>query len=855
MYPPVNVEHTVIGYEGNPDSDRALAAALANNVMTARTEWFRRLLDPRRNINAECGFPEANPDSWFYWDLFDREAVARRCCTVFPMEMFQVQPVVYDSEKVNDKTPFNVAVAEVGRTLGGEQSYFQGDETNVLNQVAQMADVLAGVGRYSVIVYGIDDGLSMEQPAAGVVEQASMPGKAPKRDEAGKVIEFPQTVVGNYALTFNASPKQTRRLAYCRVFPEVMAEIAAYETNWTSPRFGQPVLYNITFNDPRENRGSAIGLPIATKQVHWSRVVHVPSEGSTDNVHGVEEMRPVLNHLLSLRKPYYAGAEGYWKSCFAALSLETHPQLGGDVRVNRPRLQQMMESFDGGLQRWIELTGMTAKTLAPSVVDPTPHIDKHIEAICIAKNVPMRKFKGSERGELASSQDDGDWNDELRRRMRDRGTPRLIVPMYDRLINLGCLPKPAKYRVYWPELDAQSAGEKADIANKKTTAISTYTASGASAWYPEQRFLVDVLGYTEDAAEAVLKEASEKASGDSPASETPSPLLGLVGGITGMLEMFAKFKEGALGEETLKQLIMLFYKVDDARAEDIIADGLPEPPTPELPAVPPLKGFGPKKPASFALPPATNKFCPTGPGGGVDPTCSIGAKGTKGAKGAAKTAKPARAAKTKLDAPAADGKRTAPPELSEKAQRAKANHKLVDKTIQRYAEEGNEPKAAKTLGGLSFKNNEPVDIVLGDGGVVKHGVELKTMVDNANAKITMKKSAMDRKAAWEKEKDATFHTIVIDDAPVFAKAAGLKKNDTPAQKTAKISAAIQRHLDGEKGVADFSKRQIYYRRGFGSFRVGTMHKVKSLAEAKRLMDVADADLPDAAKRPAKKTKE
>jgi hypothetical protein len=180
-----------------------------------------------------------------------------------------------------------------------------------------------------------------------------------------------------------------------------------------------------------------------------------------------------------------------------------------------------------------------------------------------------------------------------------------------------------------------------------------------------------------------------------------------------------------------------------------------------------------------------NAFCATGAGGGVDPHCGKG--------------------------------------LSEKARIAKASHKLVDKDIQRYAEEHNEPKFAKAIGGLSFKDNEAVDIVVGKGGRVQHGVELKTMVDNANNKITMKRSAMERKAEWERKNNATFHTVVFDDHQV---------------KDAK-----------GPGKHDESKRRIFYRRGYGSFRVGSMHEVKDVAELRKLFDTPDAKLPEGAKRP------
>ncbi len=175
------------------------------------------------------------------------------------------------------------------------------------------------------------------------------------------------------------------------------------------------------------------------------------------------------------------------------------------------------------------------------------------------------------------------------------------------------------------------------------------------------------------------------------------------------------------------------------------------------------------------------------------------------------------------DKPSATGKEDTPND-SVKSIRAKAAHVMVGSDIQRYSEEHNENAAAKALGGVSLRDNEPVDILVIEQGVVKHGVELKTMVANTNGKITMKTSAMQKKSEWMKKNAAPFHTVVFDDHKVF-------------------------NAQGEGKHGPDSDRQIYYKRGFGSFRISSMHKVKDMAELKTLMNTASADLPSAAKPP------
>lgn len=154
-----------------------------------------------------------------------------------------------------------------------------------------------------------------------------------------------------------------------------------------------------------------------------------------------------------------------------------------------------------------------------------------------------------------------------------------------------------------------------------------------------------------------------------------------------------------------------------------------------------------------------------------------------------------------------------------KAEIAKASAKRVASEIQRYAEEHNEPQFAAEIGGQSLDDNEPIDVVTEINGKT-HGIELKTMVNNSNDKITMKREAMERKAKWERKNKGAVHTVVLDDREVF-NANGPGKHDT-------------------------SKRKIYYRRGYGSFRVGSMKEVGSMDELAQLMTARRNQIPKSA---------
>ena len=157
------------------------------------------------------------------------------------------------------------------------------------------------------------------------------------------------------------------------------------------------------------------------------------------------------------------------------------------------------------------------------------------------------------------------------------------------------------------------------------------------------------------------------------------------------------------------------------------------------------------------------------------------------------------------------------PSPKTKSELAKAAHVMVDGEIQRYAEEHNESVLAKLLGGVSHPDHEPKDI-----STETALVELKTIFNNSNQKLTMDSYSQIRKVVEETNTGKAFHTIVFDDTRVM-------------------------HAKGP-GKHDPSKRVCYYRRGIaGSARIGTMHRC-TMAELKLLVKMDDADLPSTAQR-------
>src|SRR5580693_7520581 len=115
------------------------AADLTNNGPTGMP-WLQRgglygLLDPRRDVDAECGYPptEALIGVDFYRQLYDRESIATRVVQVLPKECWQVTPSIYEDEDGEKATEFEQAWDDLEVGMVGGSSWHQDDKGSTIN--------------------------------------------------------------------------------------------------------------------------------------------------------------------------------------------------------------------------------------------------------------------------------------------------------------------------------------------------------------------------------------------------------------------------------------------------------------------------------------------------------------------------------------------------------------------------------------------------------------------------------------------------------------------------------------------------------------------------------------------------
>ena len=455
-------------------ADSQAKVEMANKMLGLSTSLVRRevldkLLNPGKDINYECGYPDSISRT-DYKLLYDRMGIAARTVKLLPEECWAIPPLVYETEET-DETAFEKEWRELER----DKNFYH---------YLQRIDILSGIGQFGLLLFGLNDGLELSRAVKGINLKT---GKAMSRK-------------GN-----------KYELLFLRPFDEAVVTVQKKVTDTSSPRYGYPEIYNIDFESDGVGTDKSGNSTKGTVKVHWTRVLHVADNREVSETNGVPRMKPFYNRLLDIRKVLGGSGEMFWKGGFPGYSFEVNPELT-NASLDTDTLKEEMLAYTSGLQRWMALEGVSVKNLAPQVSDPSAHIASQLRAIALSMGIPYRIFIGTEEAKLASSQDIKTWNKRLMKRQEGYVSPLLIRPFVERLVAYGVLSAPSEegFSINWPDLNSPDDKEKAEVAIKKTEAMARYVSGGVDALFPEKEFLMMVMGLTEEEAEAIMQATAER---------------------------------------------------------------------------------------------------------------------------------------------------------------------------------------------------------------------------------------------------------------------------------------------------------------------------------------------------------
>ena len=397
-----------------------------------------------RNVYQALGYP-TNLTFKDYMARYVRQDIAKAIIDR-PVKATWQGPLELLEANTPEETVFERSWRDLNRKLG------------LKTRLARL-DRLTGLGHYGILLLGFSDTKERE--------------------------DFKNPVNGN------------KSLVYVHPYSEGSASIKSYVDKTDDPRYGLPEYYDIEISDVKSNNGS-------TLIVHHSRIIHVTDNSLESDVMGTPTLEAVFNRLMDIEKIVGGDAEMFWRGARPGY----HGKLNPEYQLTKETeddLKEQIDEYEHDLRRFLINEGIDLEALAQQVADPANHLDAQLKMISSETGIPLRILTGSERGELASSEDRSEWLSFVQTRREEYAEPCIMRPLVDRLIEYGILPKPRKdYNVKWADLFAQSEKARVEIGKSRANALREYTSNPmAEAVIPPSAFMEYFLGFTAEQIELV----------------------------------------------------------------------------------------------------------------------------------------------------------------------------------------------------------------------------------------------------------------------------------------------------------------------------------------------------------------
>lgn len=432
------------------NKDHQRLKQLTMNILKSRIISAEKLgyqYGTKRDIYTALGYPK-EPDFEEYWGWYLRGDISSQIVNAAPDACWQDHPEVTENE--NDETVFESEWKKLVKAR------------KVFHYLLRL-DQVSGIGQYGVLLLGFDDSENLSE----------LLGKG-----------------------------KAKELLYLCPYMERDVSVVSWVEDDKDPRFGLPNTYSIE---------TAVAGTTRTRRVlaHYSRIIHASDNLINNSIFGRPRLEKVLNRLYDISKVAGCSGEGFWRGAFPgyAFKMQEDAELDdSDIET----LEDEIDKFIHGFQRYMKIQGMDIDQFMQQIADPTGCISVYLDLIAGTTGIPKRILIGSERGELASSQDETAWNKRMSKRQLNYCEPFILRPFIDVCIFAGVLPEPAEeYEIKWKNMFEPTEQEKANVASTKTASLATYAASqGADMIVPPRIFLKEVMGFSDELIEQIEGELS-----------------------------------------------------------------------------------------------------------------------------------------------------------------------------------------------------------------------------------------------------------------------------------------------------------------------------------------------------------
>lgn len=446
-----------------------------------------------RDVFEALGYPQdLTYDDYRQW--YNRGGIAQAIIEKPASKTWEEAPDLVDDGDDGEEWPSTDFEEDVAALWDADD-----ERTNLdrgLRHYFERVDQLARIGNYAVLFLGLSDADS-EAELADPVQQGQI--------------------------------SSLEDLLYVSPLGEGDATIEEWVEDPTDERNGLPKTYELDL---------ANGNNTQSVDVHHSRVIHVAQGVLDDEVHGQPALEPVINRLYDLEKVLGSSAEAFWMVSNPGLALSVDPELQ-DVPTDQ--LDEQVDEYEHNLRRVLKMYGVDVEQLDAQDVDPTGVVDALIKVIAGTISFPQRKLVGSERGELASSQDEANFNEYVSSNQTKYAEPVILRETFDRFRSFGVISDPGgdSYTVEWPDLFELTALEEAELIAKQAEAIKNLAPMGepdALHSLEELREFSPIEVEDADAAPAAGPPAAGPTADEPPLDETDPEVVDEFGRIAGDAE-------------------------------------------------------------------------------------------------------------------------------------------------------------------------------------------------------------------------------------------------------------------------------------------------------------------------------
>lgn len=403
---------------------QTLTSALVQRqtVAAAMGQSFGNVDD--RDYFDTLGYPaRAELDVDHFRAQFERGGIAETIITAVSGQTWSAPPDVFDDGSRDDPD---------------ERSDFEEDvvalfeEKKALNYLDR-ADTLQRIGRYGILLIGFDDGRDLDQE----VDPSALSGSV---DDD---------------------------ILYFQPFGEDNVDFER-EDDPTNERFGLPKMYDVDFGDDG----------IGSKDVHHSRVLHLAEGALEDEALGRSAYEAIFNYLIDLTKVVGGSAEMYWRDAKKRFIAGLKDDAG--KLPDEDKVATQVEEMVNDLRDVVWARNLELDEVGGGSPDPSGLKDALLELIAGQTRIPKRRLLGTERGDLASTQDEAAFVGMIEERRQKFAEPQVLRPLIDMLVEYGIVTDPVEgtYDVEWPDLFELTEVEQAEVMQRKAKALKDASSMG-----------------------------------------------------------------------------------------------------------------------------------------------------------------------------------------------------------------------------------------------------------------------------------------------------------------------------------------------------------------------------------------